>query len=334
MILMPAPTVDEFAAIWARYSSLNTRLGLITQHRAQLLAHYTSVATIEQILRTNTIWLSNPLNMNDLQEMRTGISLGLQKFAAAAIKAGPTPARTNRLIDSFTHYLGHFDTTTALDTYIFCLSKHAPGDTDGLLSMWREYGSRGNGAALVINLQKINFVQTSPLIIADVTYADNNERERQLEAHLDAWVAITQALNLPDDQLHLAAYAAFIFIRLVALTTKHCGFLEEREVRVISVPEQDPNGYLAPCLDYHVGPRGVEPKLKYKFGVTYPPTRGALSAEQLQAGPLVNLLEFILLGPTGSSILSQRSFIRMLEKNNLHAFADRVYPSSIPLRPT
>ena len=43
---------------------------VVTSRRGGLLAHYTSVPTIEQILRTNQVWLSNPLYMNDMQEMR------------------------------------------------------------------------------------------------------------------------------------------------------------------------------------------------------------------------------------------------------------------------
>lgn len=35
-----------------------------------LLAHYTSLSTLEKILETDEIWFSNPLFMNDLEEVR------------------------------------------------------------------------------------------------------------------------------------------------------------------------------------------------------------------------------------------------------------------------
>jgi hypothetical protein len=41
-----------------------------------LLAHYTSIGTLEKILQINKIWFSNPLFMNDLQEMRFGLNEG------------------------------------------------------------------------------------------------------------------------------------------------------------------------------------------------------------------------------------------------------------------
>jgi hypothetical protein len=325
-------TPEEFATIWRRFASLNTKVGLITARRHGLLAHYTSVSIIEQILRTNQVWLSNPLYMNDLQEMREGIRLAFHEFPVAARRAGGSENRTQRLIQAFNHYVAYLESETSLDTYVFCLCTHDP-NTDGLLSMWREYGSRGNGAALVFNIERVNFAPNNPLIIAPVVYANSQERQKQLRVHLNAWVTITQSLNLEDDHLWVAALAAFIFTKVIALTTKHHGFSEEREVRVIYIPEYDPRGFLKPCLDYHIGPRGLEPKLKYVFGRSYPSTDGRNPPDEIRPhAHITDLLEFILLGPTISSRLAQKSFERMLERIELQSFSDRVFTSAIPLR--
>lgn len=45
-----------------------------------LWAHYTSVATLEKILLANEVWLSNPLYMNDWEELRFGLNAGAEKF--------------------------------------------------------------------------------------------------------------------------------------------------------------------------------------------------------------------------------------------------------------
>jgi len=42
-----------------------------------LLAHYTSIGALEAILRNNELWFSNPLYMNDLEEVRFGINEGV-----------------------------------------------------------------------------------------------------------------------------------------------------------------------------------------------------------------------------------------------------------------
>ena len=48
--------------------------------------------------------------------------------------------------------------------------------------------------------------------------------------HFAAWATITEAADLPDDRLYLAAYNAFLFIKAIALTTKHHGFSEEQDL--------------------------------------------------------------------------------------------------------
>lgn len=296
-----------------------------------LLAHYTSIETAECVLRNDELWLSNPLYMNDLEEMRAGISIGTTLFSEFAQAVGQNTHQVETLSQAFNHYLVHLQTAAALDTYVFCLSEHELGDCDGLLSMWREYGRDGNGAALVFDTQKINYQPHSPLLISKVTYASPDERVSAMKNGLTEWARITKNAKPPDDQLYLAAYAAFNFVKTLALTTKHRGFAEEKEWRVVYVPERDPFGYLKSQLDYFLGPRGVEPKLKYKLG-------SVLKAEErsvpdLPTGSLSDILGFILLGPSVSSPLSKSAFIRMLHRINKGEYEDRVFPSTIPLRP-
>ncbi len=328
------PNSDEITEIVRRYESLyNTIETKTSPDNPILLAHYTSVQVVEQVLKNNEIWLANPLYMNDLEEMRVGLLIGNQIFPEYAEKVGVTPDRSTLLTNAYNHYLAHLITEAALDTYVFCLSEHPIGNTDGRLSMWREYGSKGNGAALVINTQKLHYLSHSPILIAKVEYKNNLEREQALRTGLEKWAKTTQAANLPNDHLYLAAYMAFGFVKSLALVTKHTGFFEEKEWRAVYVPERDPLGYLKPCLDYFVGPKGVEPKLKYGFGKTYnpePPKTGA----PLTSGNLTDIIEFVLLGPSVSSPLAQASFIRMLERNGKGPFRDRVFSSTIPLRPS
>ena len=39
-----------------------------------LLAHYTSIATLEGIMANDELWFSNPLFMSDMEELRFGIN--------------------------------------------------------------------------------------------------------------------------------------------------------------------------------------------------------------------------------------------------------------------
>jgi hypothetical protein len=45
-----------------------------------LLAHYTSIGTFEQIVKNGEIWFSNPLYMNDMDELRFGMNEGAYAF--------------------------------------------------------------------------------------------------------------------------------------------------------------------------------------------------------------------------------------------------------------
>lgn len=53
-------------------------------NRRQLLTHYTSIVGLEAILRTNELWLSNPLFMNDMEEVRFGIHTEARLFLGSS----------------------------------------------------------------------------------------------------------------------------------------------------------------------------------------------------------------------------------------------------------
>lgn len=292
-----------------------------------LLAHYTSIQVMESILKNSEVWFSNPLFMNDLQEMKFGLSEGTRFFSniEPLKKAGGNEVRAEILQRSYFHYFNHFDLNEAFDTYIFCLAEHDPQDNDGLLSMWRGYGQHGNGAAIVFDPSKITLVPTSPLIFSKVSYVGDDERITQVQSNLTSWVELTARLALPDDKLHLAAYAAFSLVKGLALVTKHSGFSEEKEWRVVYNPGRDTTGALKSFLNYHIGSRGVEPKLKYPVGHI-----ANVSAPDLA---LERLIERIILGPSLSSPLALRSVQRMLDSIEKPHYKPLLRTSTIPLRP-
>ena len=99
----------------------------LDEHPRPLLAHYTSISTLENIMKTNEIWFSNPLYMNDIQEMRFGILEGVRLFEKnkdAILNACGNEDRFNILKDQFYYSFNDFDNNHALDVYAFCLSKH------------------------------------------------------------------------------------------------------------------------------------------------------------------------------------------------------------------
>jgi hypothetical protein len=292
-----------------------------------LLAHYTSLANLENILITDELWFSNPLLMNDLEEVRFGILRGfdLVQMDESFETACGSLQRAQQFRECFTRYFREFEEEHAFDTYVFCLSEHSPADWDGPLSMWRGYGSNGNGVAVVFDSSKLEAVEQSPLIIARVRYGSEDDRMEWLKRTLRRCGELVSLAAVPDDKLYIPAYYLFERIKLFALFSKHSGFSEEREWRVVYAPDRDNEKRLAPMLHYSIGPRGAEPRLRLKIG----PVDGITGAEL----SLTKLVDRIILGPTLSSPLASKAVLRMLERLERQELKERVRSSTIPFRP-
>ena len=132
---------------------------------------------------------------------------------------------------------------------------------------------------------------------------------------------------LPDDKLHLAAFAFFLLIKFFVSVTKHVSFKEEEEWRVIYMPEYDRLKMFEDSRDYVITTHGVEPKLKFKIAPLPMAPAG-------RPWTFSDILEAIVLGPSVSSPLAKMAVLRMLETLHKVEFQKKVVSSSIPLRPT
>jgi hypothetical protein len=113
-------------------------------------------------------------------------------------------------------------------------------------------------------------------------------------------------------------------LKLFAVFTKHQGFKEENEWRVVYMPDRDRDKVFDRMISYWVGPRGVEPKLKIK--IEHIP---GLIDEDLS---LSKIVERIILGPSLSSPLARASILKMLDTLGRSDLKDRINSSTIPLR--
>jgi hypothetical protein len=322
--------MTENNKVWRLFDSLfeNLQNAENIYQEKPLLAHYTSIQTVEKILTMEEVWLSNPLFMNDMEELHFGLNVGMHQFQHLSIveeicgKKKADDAR--RLIsDCFIN----FEKNHALNVSVFCLSEHHPEDNDGRLSMWRAYGSDGNGAAIVLNTEHVYKWEGSPLIFAKVDYLSMNDRLEKLQKIIVNWCHIVAKNQIPENLFYLAPTYLFDVLKFFSLTTKHKGFEEEREWRVIYMPERDVNGILKDNFGYVIGNRGVEPKLKLKIA----PLPGSPINSQIS---LQNMLNRIILGPCVSSPLAENCFRGMLTQINKPHLAEKVVASTIPLRPT
>lgn len=294
--------------------------------RPPRLAHYTSIATLESILKSKELWFSNPLYMNDLEELRFGIHEGALAFRNSEIlRAACGSAESyDRLIDHFNQLCLEFDMQHALDVYVLCMSEQTDENSDGALSMWRGYGSHGTGAALLLDTEKFLRYSVLPIIADKVQYATSNARKEWLTNKVAALAEQIARHEKSENNLQAAAHLCFERIKLFSLFTKHIGFSEENEWRAVYVRQRDQSDQLGAHLSYAITPRGVEPKLKLPLIAAAPRASDASGGEDLFAG--------VILGPSQSSQLAQASIRRMVNLLGFPELANNIYASSIPFR--
>ena len=256
-----------------------------------LLAHYTTIQVLEKILMNSEVWFSNPLFMNDLEEVRFGILEGykLAMESDAIVKACETEERAQ--------YFRHW---------------------------WRGYGADGDGVAIVIDTAQLDLIEKSPLIVASVDYATTEIRRGWLKNLVLMFASILSTSDIHTSKLNLAAYSLFERIKQFALFSKHHGFKEEQEWRIVYMPDRDRHNKLAPMFQYAIGGRGIEPKLKFKIL----PVEGVTAADM----SLTKITERIILGPTISSPIAHAAVRRMFDLLNHPDLKPKLRASTIPFR--
>lgn len=264
--------------------------------------------------------------MNDLEELRFGINEGASELhrSEELREACRTEDNYNKLLGAFDHILEKFDSEYVLNTYVLCFSEHDPPDNDGLLSMWRGYGNGGSGAAIVIDTSKISNVQDSPFIVGKVIYGTKEKRLAWIREKISDLAKVVASHARVDDDFFYAAWAWFTRLKSFALFTKHNGFHEEREWRVVYMSDRDEHALVKPYFGHLVTDRGIEPKLKLPIQ----PIKGVIA----EGVSLEAIVERIILGPSVASVLALNSFKQMLRNTGREALADRVVASGIPFR--
>lgn len=310
-----------FSSLWSDFQS---EMNFPTER--PLLAHYTSIATLECILRNDEVWFSNPLNMNDFEELRFGVieSANAFRLSERIERCCGTPERYEALSNIFETKFDQFDSKHALDIYVFCMAKHDDTSNDGVLSMWRGYGENGGGAAIVLDMSKLALVPGSPIIMSKVTYLSSYQRLQWIRNKLDEFATLIEVNNPSEDQLSIAVHQLFERIVSFALFTKHKGFEEEKEWRAVYMRVRDLGGLYESMLCYSIGKRGIEPKFKY-------------SVKPLEGSPnqdvsMEKVIHKIILGPSAAGALSIEATRRMFEKVGKKSLISKLVPSSVPYR--
>lgn len=177
--------------------------------------YYCSLATFQNIIKNNSIYLSDPLKMNDSSEVKWALKLFKKNpFLCGFFDKLGYGEDWNKLLSKFNYYRDY-------KTRICCFSK-----TSNLLSQWRAYADQGCGLSIGFDLDKLT-EGFDNLGISDIDYSEKSINGDTVKGvPLNQYTDILSREGCNFDEIIQELLPVF-------LTYKSPYFSEENEVRLI-----------------------------------------------------------------------------------------------------
>jgi hypothetical protein len=284
--------------------------------------HYSSAEAAMKLLSGRELWMRKSSFMNDFTEIEHGRRclartfhgpLGTRFLAALdQIAAG----LGQEAVDIFNSWLPDF----VQNTFLACFSEHRGGHEDkfGRLSMWRAYGGV-TGVAMVIHGKP--FVTPSDALQATsspVAYLGPDDFEAKFAEVTDGIEANVDLLATRD-RAAVREHVIQMF-RYVTICTKHPGFKEELEWRIIYQPNYRASDHICRTVETI---RGV-PQPVCKIPLKNIPGLDGIEVPEL--------IDRIIIGPTHHAPAMWEAFVETLKSAGVDDAENKVFVSSIPLR--
>lgn len=319
---MPELTEAQFDQMRSVFFSYATKRQKKVEKEDIGFVHYTSAEVAVQIIKNREIWMRNVQTVNDYREVDHGYDC-----LNAALKSPHGETFKNALNAAFPEmYEKLMGTFRAWfpgmrhDTYITCVSEHLNSENKfGRLSMWRAYGN-GTGVAIVLNNKP--FFATSELnaFASPVKYANRDEFAVEFEETTKLLADNTAFLKAIGPEW--TANTAFNMLRFAVLCTKHPGFEEEKEWRVIYSPALNPSHIIKSNVETVQG----TPQRVCKIPLRDNPKYGFVGVE------LKDFLKLVIVGPTKFPNAMYPAFATILAEADVPNPIERIAVSDIPLR--
>ncbi len=277
------------------------------------IVHYTTAETAIKIINDQRLWMRNAILLNDHSEISCGNKL-LNEAWALGLGHRLVEALNDVHPGSGQKVAAGYDQGYAgllLNTYIACVSEHLVSENRfGRLSMWRAYGGR-TGVAIVVD--KAALFEGDPGLhtyASPVSYASQEEFNGQFTEVVQNIEGSKDFLRaIEEDELVRTMVRV---LRFAVVSTKHPGFREEREWRVIHSP-----------VGFNSSDK-IKPEDRTICGVP----------QRIHILPLQNVdrVKRIIIGPTEHSLALLNAFAFALENKGVADARSRICISDIPLR--
>lgn len=284
--------------------------------------HYTTADAALNIIRSKRLWLRNTTCMSDFREAQHGydllrVYLTRERPAFQQALDACFPGLTQEVLELFDRLWNH----AFLGSFIASISEHSDSeDAHGRLSMWRAFG-QGARVAVVLKLPLTSGI--GPVLrisLNPVDYMNDFSFQTEMTQVLSN-IASERAFlcNLGRDALK-ESVVHMLLQRVVS--TKHEGFNEEREWRII----HSPSIFSSTLMQSVIQPIGGVPQRIYLLPLD------ASVSETLGEIDLASLIDRIIIGPTQYGFAMAEGFFHELSAAGISDAASRVVVSGIPIR--
>lgn len=308
------------AAIFQPYAVENLMRAYNSQQR---FVHYTTAENAMKILTNREIWLRKPICMNDYSEVQHGLECLYSAWnSEAGNKLKIFLENTKKgMVEKVQDLFNHWTHDIEYQSYVACVSEHQNHEEkNGRLSMWRAYGGK-SGIALVIN-GKPFFRTESQLNVfsTPVAYQNAEQFQNSFEAICHGIISAENLIQMmPPEEIQNRLFSMMCF---AALGTKHPGFEEEKEWRIICAP----NIWQASTVKKSIEIINQEPQAVYKLPLQNNPEIGVDWLE------IDQILDRIIIGPTENSFIVYEAMVETLSEIGVQNAEHRIAVSDIPLR--
>jgi hypothetical protein len=291
-------------------------------------AHYTSAETALRIIRGNgtdqALWLRNATEMNDFSEIEFG-----QACLEFALGQPEIEDRVNRLSEALginistqvVSPMGEERHRIKSDTFLLCLSEHDSRDDMGVLSMWRAYGGDANVCLLFNTDALTNDQEAYDVHITAVDYDGEIGFLTRFTRVLNDVDSNLEKLKLVDHRLIVDNWKSVLDD--MVLSTKHPGFKEEQEWRIIYRRNANTD---IPAPPHKIEVVGGIAQVVHYLPLVDVPEKGVTKAN------IQEILDRVIVGPTANPILVREAFVAVLAEAGLSNPEHRVVTCNIPLR--